>query len=99
MAKAASIGERLTLKRLWRMGRVVILKRMRRLGRRMLREVRRVGRSHSTMAAELKKVQGRSPNQKCRSIMFPKVRKWRQTIKATKQLNFHILEDRLFPKS
>ena len=40
--------------------------------------------------AELKKVQGRSPNQKCRFTMFPKVRKSRQTIKASKQRNFHI---------
>ena len=40
--------------------------------------------------AELKKDQGRSPNQNCRPKMFLKVRKSRQTIKATKQHNFHI---------
>ena len=40
--------------------------------------------------AELKKDQGGSPNQNCRPKMFLKVRKSQQTIKATKQLNFHI---------
>ena len=38
-------------------------------------------------------------NQKCRLIMFPKVRKVQQIIKATKQRNFHIKEERMFPES
>ena len=51
------------------------------------------------MHPELKKVQERSLNQNCRSIMFPKVRKSQQTIKASKQRTFHIQEERMFPKS
>ena len=52
------------------------------------------------MVSELKKVLGRSPIQKCRPKMFPKMHKSLQTMKVTKQHNFHFVahySSKMFP--